>query len=215
LASTTACTRESASRAMRLDASLLPGHRLEAGDFGSAFIAVGCRTFRDAAALVRSLPYGRTTSRGDTRLALLERRGTCSTKHALLAPLAREQRIAVQLVVGIYHMAEADTHGIGHILASRRLVSIPEAHCWLRYVGHDIDLTFARHQAGKSERHFFCEKYITPECVSTYSPLLHRREMQRWLNHLGRTDLTLDDAWAVWEACIAALQEPPDIEGPG
>jgi len=61
------------------------------------------------------------------------RRFTCTTKHALLAALAREQHINAQLVLGIYEMSERNTPGVGHVLSRYGLSYIPEAHCHLRY----------------------------------------------------------------------------------
>jgi hypothetical protein len=58
---------------------------------------------------VRSLPYGRNSDHSDWRLVLGEGRGTCSTKHALLADLARENRRHVALMLGIYEMDEDNT----------------------------------------------------------------------------------------------------------
>jgi hypothetical protein len=54
--------------------------------------------------------------------------GTCTTKHATLTELAREQRIDVQLVLGIYEMNERNTPGVGRVLGAYGLSCIPEAH---------------------------------------------------------------------------------------
>jgi hypothetical protein len=45
------------------------------------FLALGLRSFVDAARYVWQLPYGRNSNRADFRLVLPEGRGTCSTKH--------------------------------------------------------------------------------------------------------------------------------------
>ena len=60
-----------------------------------------------------------------------EGRGTCSTKHALLADLARENRRHVALVLGIYEMDEDNTQEIGTVLDRNGLPCVPEAHCYL------------------------------------------------------------------------------------
>jgi uncharacterized protein (TIGR00369 family) len=69
----------------------LPDFALDDGrPLGREFAALGLGSYREAARYVRSLPYGRNTDRSDWRVVLKEGRGACSTKHALLAELARE-----------------------------------------------------------------------------------------------------------------------------
>jgi len=53
-----------------------------------------------------------------------EGRGTCTTKHALLAELATEQRLPVALVLGIYLMNERNTPSVGSVLARHGLTEI-------------------------------------------------------------------------------------------
>lgn len=55
------------------------------GEVSREFLTHGLVHFRQAAQFVKQLPYGRNTDRSDYRLVLSEGRGTCSTKHALLA----------------------------------------------------------------------------------------------------------------------------------
>jgi hypothetical protein len=56
-----------------------------------------------------------------------EGRGTCSTKHALLAELATEQRLPVALVLGIYLMNERNTPSGGQrTRASRTYGDFPK-----------------------------------------------------------------------------------------
>src|SRR5436190_7674505 len=97
--------------------------------------------FRAAGRYLHTLPYGRTTNRADFRAVLHEGRDTCSTKHALLGVLAQEQALAVALTLGIYHMHERNTPGVGAVLARYGLVALPEAHCYLTYTGTRIDIT--------------------------------------------------------------------------
>src|SRR5687768_10106901 len=97
----------------------------------------GCRergmsSYHEVARWVVQLPYGRGADRED--LAIFhEGRGTCSTKHALLARLAREHGVDVELVLGIYLMDGRNTPGVGGVLAAHGLRAIPEAHCVLRW----------------------------------------------------------------------------------
>ncbi len=79
----------------------LPEHQLALlGDVSAQFLALGLGEYRAAARVVSQLQFGRNADRADFRLVLPEHRGTCSTKHALLAALALEQRLPVHLTLG-------------------------------------------------------------------------------------------------------------------
>jgi hypothetical protein len=164
----------------------------------------GLGTFAAAVRHVQGLLYGRT-SKPDYRLVLTEGRGTCSSKHALLAALAQENELAVDLVLGVYEMTEANTPGVGEVLASSGLSSIPEAHCFLRTGFGVIDVTVPGVALGAAERVFLHEEVIGPDDVGAYKMSVHRRVLADWLQAAGRSSYGLSAAWAVREACIAAL----------
>ena len=178
---------------------------VDARSVTAAFQAGGCRTFRTAAAFVWHLPYGRNADRANYHLVLTECRGTCSTKHALLAALALEQGLAVELRLGLYQMTEANTPGVGRVLEGTGLPSILEAHCWLRYLGADIDLTMPPWLAAGGARSFLHAETIAPDQIGAYKASVHRRCLADWLTRQGRADFGLNDAWRIREACIAAL----------
>src|ERR1041385_4464432 len=87
----------------------LPDTQLAQTGLSASFRNVGCLSFTDAARYVMHLPYGRNTRRSDYQLVLIEQKGTCSTKHALLTALARELGIAVDLMLALYDMSEQNT----------------------------------------------------------------------------------------------------------
>ncbi len=175
------------------------------GPISRLFRAVGAHDFPAAALLVLRLPYGRITDRSRFWLVLEEGRGTCTTKHATLAELAREQGIEVQLMLGIYVMSEGNTPGVGRVLAAHGLSYIPEAHCYLRCRGECIDVTGVSAGASPIER-FLHEEPITVDQIGAYKNDLHRRFLRDWI---ARTETvrgpSLDDVWRIREECIAAL----------
>ena len=116
----------------------------------------GLGTFAGAVQHVRSLPYGRISDRSDYRLVLREGRGTCSTKHALLAALAQENGLVASLILGVYEMTDANTPGIADALSKHGLSSIPEAHCYLR-TGHGVIDATTERSYESAERHFLYE----------------------------------------------------------
>ena len=175
------------------------------GPITRRFRAAGVHDFPGAALHVLALPYGRITDRSRFWLVLEEGRGTCTTKHAALAELAREQGIEVQLMLGIYEMSEGNTPGVGRVLSARGLSYIPEAHCYLRCQGERIDMTGVPAGATPIER-FLHEEPITVDQIGAYKNDLHRRFLSDWI---ARTEpvrgRSLDDMWRIREACIAAL----------
>ena len=181
----------------------LPDFPLDAeGEAGRRFAALGIGGYRDAARHVRSLPYGRTSDRSDWRLVLEEGRGTCSTKHALLAELARENGRPVSLVLGVYEMDGENTPGVGGVLDGYGLPFVPEAHCYLVYDGKRVDLT--REGGGEEPERFLQEEEIDARQIGDYKVEAHQGFVRRWAERRG-----LDPAqvWRAREECIAALAE--------
>jgi len=186
--------------------TILPEAPLDGlGPASEAFRTIGCDSYRSAARHLHELPYGRNSDRADFWLVLSERRGTCSTKHALLAEMALEQRLPVTLTIGIYDMAEANTPGVGGILARRGLESIPEAHCYLTCSGRRVDITRSGVSPRASIAHFHEEWTIAPAQIGAHKLALHRGYLREWLR--GRRDLSLsfEELWQIREACIIAL----------
>jgi len=175
------------------------------GPITRLFRAVGARDFESASLHVLRLPYGRISDRSRFWLVLEEGRGTCTTKHATLAELAREQGIHVQLMLGIYEMSERNTPGVDRVLAAHGLTCIPEAHCYLRSDDERIDMTGVPAGAVPIER-FLHEEPITVDQIGAYKIEVHRRFLRDWI---PRTEAargrSLDDVWRIREACIAAL----------
>ena len=151
------------------------------------------------------MPYGRIADRKQLGLVLSEGRGTCTTKHVLLAELAREQRIDAQLTLGIYEMSERNTPGVGQVLSQYGLSYIPEAHCYLRYGGERIDVTGVPTGAEPIEE-FLYEEPIAVGQIGAYKNDLHKRFLSEWIT---RTEVvhsrSLEEVWRIREECIAAL----------
>lgn len=174
-----------------------------------AFLARGIYDFQAAACHLHRLPYGRNTNRADFRLVLAEERGTCSTKHALLAELAREQEIPITLTLGIYFMHERNTPGVGSILEKYGLSILPEAHCYLTYTKIRVDITRSGVEAGESIDRFLHEETITPAAIGQYKVELHKKFLRTWLvNEQSVVGRTFEELWKIREECIATLAQP-------
>lgn len=186
----------------------LPEERLRAaGPASRMLVEAGCADFRAAGRQLLLLPYGRNRDRSDWRLVLREGRGTCSTKHALLAAAAGEVGLPIQLTVGLYGMNERNTPGVGAVLAAHDLTAIPEAHCYVVWQGQRIDVTRSGVEATEPIASFEVEWPIEPDQIGAHKVALHRRHVATWLAGAGRPDLSVDALWSIREACIAALAQ--------
>src|SRR5574341_1063995 len=175
---------------------ILPDSLLSpSGANSAALMRTGCKTYRAAAQYLHALPYGRNSDRSNYRLVLPEARGTCSTKHALLAAVAREQAIPVSLTVGIYDMNEANTPGVGSILGAHGLHSIPEAHCYLTYGEHRIDITRTGVSPATAITHVVHEWSIEPSQIGEHKVHLHQTYLEGWLADHRELSLTSDELW--------------------
>jgi len=183
-----------------LSVEKLPGFRLETSShLGLRFRDLRTEDFRQAATYVRDLPYGRNSDRSDWGLVLAEGCGTCSTKHALLAALALEHAVDVELRLGVYLMDGTNTPGVAGVLEARGLAGLPEAHCYLAYRGERVDVTGVEADTVKE---FLYEESIEPDQIGAYKLDLHRRFLRTWA-----TERRLDPerVWRVREECIGAL----------
>ncbi len=184
----------------------LPASKLKAGGpIAAAFIALNLEDYRSAAYYLRGLAYGRNSNRTDPLAVLREQRGTCSTKHALLARLAAEQQLPISLMLGIYEMSERNTPGVGRVLEKYGLACVPEAHCYLMYDDDRIDITRAVDGAEPIEK-FLHEEVISPEQIADYKVGVHQRLLRNWIDTApSASAMSLNDAWKIREECIAAL----------
>lgn len=173
---------------------------VDKGEISSLFLDKKIKNFHAACEYVWHLPYGRTTEPYDFKLVLLEGRGTCSSKHALLKLLADELNIGVALILGIYPMQESNTPGVGCILNETEFEYIPEAHCYLKHGGTRIDLTRYGLNAEEPIDVFFEEIEISPSELATNKNHIHRNYLSKrfGVNMLERV-------WNIRQACIEEL----------
>lgn len=176
---------------------------LAGGVLSDAVLAEGFSTFIQLAERVRLLPYGRTAPIADPLVVLREKRGTCSSKHQLLAAVAHEcAHLEVQLTVGIFEMREQNTPGVGAVLSAASLSCIPEAHCYLMVGGDRFDFTGLSPGASSPFDALLSEHVVSPDELSQSKVRLHMQAIASWAAAVG---LSPESAWATREACIKAL----------
>lgn len=177
------------------------------GDVTAEFRALGIGDYRAAARYIGELPYGRNADRANFRLVIPERLGACSTKHALLAALAIEQRLPVTLMLGLYEMNERNTPGVGAVLGQHGLESIAEAHCYLQYDGDRIDVTRSSVNPTEPIAFFLHEEPISPDQIGDYKVVWHKQFMREQARAEAPA-MSWEQDWRIREDCIAALSEP-------
>jgi hypothetical protein len=111
------------------------------GPIARTFAGLGIGTFHEACRYVHRLPYGYNSDRDELMILFKEKKGTCTTKHAVIATLASELGLPINKKVGIYAMTEALVSGTQEILARYRLPYVPMIHCFLNCQGRWVDLS--------------------------------------------------------------------------
>ena len=156
---------------------------------------------------IKKLPYGRTKNRKDFKLVISEKKGTCSSKHALLKKIADLNNISnIKLVLGIFRMNQLNTPKIGNELTGYSLEYIPEAHCYLKINDKRIDLTSHKSDFTKIEKDIIQEKEIEPEQVSEFKVEYHKNFIKQWIIE-NDVEFDFNQIWDIREKCIKNLTE--------
>lgn len=176
------------------------------GTVSHEFIKTGISTLWEAIAYVKQLPYGRNADRSQYLQVLTEQQGTCSTKHALIAALADELSLPLSLNLGIFYLTASNYPELAAILSDYQLPAIPEAHCFLNYKQHSLDLTFPEHSDYSIETQLEQIISITPEQIGSFKLEYHHSFINNWL--ANKPHLTFDIMWQAREQCISHLSQP-------
>ena len=156
---------------------------------------------------VKKLPYGRNKDRADFSLVLKEKKGTCSSKHALLKLLADENEIPnVKLILGVYRMNINNTDGIKEVLDKYDLDYIPEAHCYLEVEGKKYDFTRQDSYYNKFNNYLIQEIEIEPIDVVENKIEIHKEIIESEIED-NNMKYSLDSIWEIREECIKAMEK--------
>ncbi len=174
-------------------------------DLTNTVRSIGISTWNTLTAYISQLPYGRNQNREDLSLVLIEKKGTCSSKHALFKTLADLNEIPkVSLILGIYKMNEANTLGVDSPLSLNLISYIPEAHCYLSIDGKRHDYTSKNSRMKTIENDIIHEMEISPDQVSTFKVMYHQEFIRKWIDD-DKSDLKFEEVWCIREECIASL----------
>jgi hypothetical protein len=176
------------------------------GIISTKCINKGLHAFSDAAKFIKVLPYGRNANKLNLATVFTDNRGTCSTKHALLKLLAKENGFnGLQLIMGLFKMNGQNTPKIAERISGNGLNYIPEAHCYLKYGNEIMDFTKWNASPGDFVNDLIEEIEITPEQITDFKVDYHKNYLDKWLNENIEIDFTLEELWKIREACIQDL----------
>ncbi len=134
------------------------------GDISKKFLALGIESFKAACDYIHELEYGSNTNYKDKMILFKENKGTCTSKHAVIAELARELDIPVYKHVCVYKFTDEITLGASEILKKYNVPYVPLMHCFLVYDKDYFDLTEGNHN-GKNKP---IDEYIHDERVEPF-----------------------------------------------
>jgi len=176
--------------------------------YSIAFRERGVHSFKEACDFIAKLPYGRNVNREDFGLVLSEEKGTCSSKHALLASLALENgHPEVELIAGIFLMS-GETHArLADFFRDKSYPNIPECHCYLRFKGERFDFTDISNGLERIAPKLVREQRIDPGQVSDWKIVIHKDYLQRWLTRNPAFQMTLEAIWKDREEAIELLSQ--------
>ncbi len=168
---------------------VFPDKRIaEYGPISKVFVDLGITSFLEACRYVHELPYGYNSNRDDLMILFTEKKGTCTTKHAVIGTLAQELALTVHKNVGIYAMTEAFVSGTNTLLDEFHLPYIPMLHCFLVYGKFRVDLTEGNSNGKKRTiEEFLHVQQVAPNIYAKDEYLLYRKALKDVV--LKRTEL--------------------------
>lgn len=176
------------------------------GRISSAFRNLGITAFIRACNYIAELPYERNSDKNDLLCVLKDKKGTCSTKHAVLLRLAEENNFReLQLVIGLFKMNAQNTPKVAGTLGKFNLDYIPEAHNYLKYQGTILDYTGHGFSPEKYEAGLLAEKEIAPDQITDYKVAWQKEFIRTWLSDYKEIPYSLSEIWAIREECIRDL----------
>ncbi|MEJ2638635.1 MAG: hypothetical protein P8010_03585 [Desulfosarcinaceae bacterium] len=156
----------------------------DGGTVSAEFRRRGITTFQAACAYVHRLPYGYNSDRDDPMILFKEGKGSCTTKHAVIATLAEELGLPVVKTIGIYAMTETIVTGTQAILDTYDLPFIPMVHCFLAGEGVRVDLTEGNHNGKNIPIHDFLHTAtVIPNISAKAEYLLYRLAVKDLIHH--------------------------------
>ncbi|MBD3341705.1 MAG: hypothetical protein GF353_21550 [Candidatus Lokiarchaeota archaeon] len=133
------------------------------GILSKRFLEMGIESFKEACLFVHNMEYGYNSNYDDKMILFKEAKGSCTTKHAVIAGLAEELSLHLYKSVGIYRFTEEISDGTDEILKKYEIPYVPMIHCFLIYDKYRFDLTEGNRNGKKKPiEEFLFTKKVEP-----------------------------------------------------
>ena len=178
------------------------------GEISKLLISKGIKDFNTACDYIMNLSYKRISNTSKIELVIIEERGTCSTKHSVLATLALENNHPeIEIIMGIFLM-NSETHPIlKDFFKDKHYKFIPEAHCYLRFKGERYDFTSSENRINEISQKIVREQRIDPHQIGEWKIAIHKDYLKKWLNRQVNLDINLEQLWDDREKCIKIIEK--------
>ena len=177
----------------------------KAGPLSKQLYDTGVQNLATLLEWVRNQPYGRNSDRTDYSLVLTEKKGSCSTKHALIKAVTTENEWPdVNLYIGFFFMDGFLFPQLDDILKEAGIEGIPEAHAFLVINGEYFDISGL--SSPIEEDLIVDEMEIEPEGIGDLKISVHKGFLGEWAE-AEKINLPIDQLWAIREACITKLSQ--------
>lgn len=154
----------------------------EKGEYSQKFSELGVSSFRDACLFVHNLEYGYNSDPDNKWILFKEMKGSCTTKHAVIATLALELGIPLHKHVGVYKFTEDICVGASKITEKYSLPYIPMVHCFLVYKSYKFDLTEGNFNGKKTSiEEFIHDEEVIPFITRTDEYNLYRTIVDKFV----------------------------------
>ncbi len=134
------------------------------GKISKKFLELNITSFKDACYFIHNLDYGYNKNYDDEMILFKEKKGTCTSKHGIIAGLAKELNIPLYRHVCVYKFTEEITNGADEILKKYNIPYVPMVHCFLVYDQYRFDLTEGNNNGKKK----LIDEYIISERVDPF-----------------------------------------------
>lgn len=184
----------------------LPNFQLKSTELSQLFIDKGILDFHGACAYVQQLPYSRISDRSNLTLVLKEGKGTCSSKHGLLAKLAEEnEHFETELIAGIFLMSPETHPVLTDFFKDKPYSSLPEMHCYFRFEKQRFDFTSTDNRMPLIETKIIREQRIEPHQVGDWKVKIHQEYIKAWLLRNPQIEFTFEEIWQQREEMIRKI----------
>ena len=136
-----------------------------------------------------------------------EFRGTCSTKHAILAALANEHHQDVQLKMVICKLDQNVDKTVVKLLLQLKVPYFPEAHCYIKCSKGALDLTFPDQDVVPSVS-VLKEYDISPKDIGDKKVSIHHEYIKFWMKgSMFSQQYSFDEVLELRERWIQSLSQ--------